>query len=235
MLTLAFVAASLGCLPGGASSEDGVHQRLSTPQGPVHLWCASSRAPTETVIFVHGHELNADEVSAKHGLGQQFKSSGRNALFVVPDAPVNGAEAIKWRSLEELLSTIDASAGVRAPRAVLIVGHSGAYRSIAPWLKSPLANRVVLLDAFYGDMVEYDDWLARQDVRLRVVSALTLPRAEAFLNALDPARRARAVHEQSSLGHWELVSGEETLARVIAEEPVAAPQRVAGAARGIGG
>lgn len=220
MLSLV-LATGLGCLPQGASADRGVHQRLSTQGGPVHLWCPSRGAPAETVVFVHGHELNADEVYAQHQLGEQFESSGRAALFVVPEAPIDAAEPVKWSSLEALLATVDAAAGVRAPRSVIVVGHSGAYRTIARWLSSPLATRVVLLDAAYGDLVEFDDWLSRPEARLHVLSALTEPRAQAFIAALGEEQRARVRHEVTGLGHWELISGGVTLSRVIAEQPLA--------------
>ncbi|MBL8955978.1 MAG: hypothetical protein JNK82_34705 [Myxococcaceae bacterium] len=230
MLSLV-LAATVGCLPAGASLDRGVHQRLTTPAGPIHLWCPAKGAPLETVVFVHGHELDADAVYAKHSLGEQFESSGRAALFVVPEAPVNGGEAVKWGSLEALLDAVEEGSGVQAPRSVIVLGHSGAYRTIARWLGSPLATRVVLLDAAYGDLVEYHDWLLRPEVRLHVLSALTEPRATAFIAGLGSAQRARVKHEVTDLGHWELVSGEATIARVIAEQPtVSGPATRAAAA-----
>ena len=219
MLASMLVSVALHCLPNGSSQDHGVHQRLSTENGPIHLWCREGSAPTETVIFVHGHELDADGVYRQENLAEQFHSSGRNALFVVPEAPVGPNDPVKWKSVEALLEAIDGGSNAQAPRSVIVAGHSGAYRTIGPWLHSKLVSRVVLLDAFYGDMVEYDAWLQRTDARLQVLSSVTLPRAEAFLQALDEPRRQRVKHEKSQLGHWELVSGGSTLSRVIAEQP----------------
>jgi hypothetical protein len=225
MVSTLWVVAALNCLPLGASEDRGVHQRLSTAAGPIHLWCREGSTPTETVIFVHGHELDADTVYRQDALAEQFYSSGRNALFVVPEAPLGPNDPVRWTAIEALFDAVDQGSGVHAPRSVIVAGHSGAYRTIAPWLRSKLVTRVVLIDAFYGDMVEYDDWLQRDDARLMVLSSLTFPRADAFVQALDEPRRKRVKHEKTTLGHWELVSGGTTLSRVIAEQPMMGDSR----------
>lgn len=223
MLLPVAMSLALSCLPNGTAEARGVHQRLETQAGPVHLWCGAE-APRETVVFVHGYELDADAIWSQHALAEQFQASGREALFVVPEAPIDNADGIKWSKLEALLETIDARAGIEAPRAVLVLGHSGGFRTIGAWLGSPLVNRVVLLDGVYGEMTAWDTWLAREDARLVVVSAVTRPRAEAFVKALDDAKKARVRHTITSLGHWAVVSGRELLPRLIAEQPQPAPR-----------
>ena len=223
MLLPVAMSLALGCLPNGSAEARGVHQRLETAQGPVHLWCGAE-APNETVVFVHGYELDADAIYAQHALAEQFQASGRNALFVVPEAPIDNADTVKWSKLEALLETVDSKAGIEAPRAVLVVGHSGGFRTIGAWLGSPLVSRVVLLDGVYGEMEVWSAWLARDDARLVVVSAVTKPRAEGFVKALDEAKRARVRHTITTLGHWALVSGRELLPRVIAEQPEPPPK-----------
>lgn len=218
MLT-SVVVAMVGCLPAGTPMESGVEQRLSTNNGPVWVWCGSQSEPDETVIFVHGHERDAERVWRDHGLPEQFRRSRRNALFVAPEAPVAAADAVKWESVETLLSVVEQATKTRVPRRLLVVGHSGAYRTIAKWLGSPLVAHVVLLDGVYGDMAEYRQWLSREEVSLHLVSSQTWVETEGLVSSLDEEQRARVRPEKSRLGHWELVANRITMPRVLAEQP----------------
>ncbi len=98
-MLLPLVLASLtGCLtaPTAKALEGGVHQRFVTANGPVHAWCPEAAEPELLVVYVHGYFDTVDDAFRDHGLVQQFKASGVNALFVLIDGPTGPKEDVKW-------------------------------------------------------------------------------------------------------------------------------------------
>ena len=142
--------------------EDGRHIRFGTDgKGPVHVWRPSFyRADTATlVIYLHGFYNNADSAFFEHQLATQFRNSGRNALFIVPEAPSWRTDAVTWDDLEELLKQVFERVKVKPPGgAMMVVAHSGAYRTVVEWLQHPKLKQVVLLDALYGGDKEFQAW-----------------------------------------------------------------------------
>lgn len=205
----------------------GRHIRIDGPHGPVHVWIPSSyRADTgATVVYIHGYYDNADTAYIGHRLPEQFAMSGLNAVFVMPEAPVATKIPINYPSLGALLQLIEDKASVQRGMALTaVVGHSGAFRTIAAWLDEPLVDHLVLIDAMYANDDKIEAWY-RASPRHRFITVgqdtllwhEQLARAvpEMFVLDLIPptydtwppeARTARAVYIRSQFAHMPLVT-----------------------------
>src|SRR5208283_2556332 len=140
----------------------GEHLRVETEHGPLHLWRpAKYDARTAgIVIYIHGYFTSVDQAWTESDLETQFAASGRNALFIAIEAPQSSAEDVYWESLEALLHTVSDRASLPLPRGPLVVvGHSGAYRTILSWLNHPRIQEVILLDGMYAGQAEFHSWL----------------------------------------------------------------------------
>lgn len=218
----------------------GDHWRIETTGGPLHVWRPAAYRPATAglVIYIHGYDTTADETWEADRLGEQFQASRRNALFLVPEAPSSGGDAVRWERLGDLLEAATRGTGIAVPpHPVVAVGHSGAYRTLIPWLGSPRLEQVILLDALYGrsNVRPFRDWLrrARGRRRLIVVGAETVPESRQLLRSFRHAvhrdevpesvsgfapreRRARLLSLRSQYGHQELVSAGKVIAPLLA-------------------
>ena len=112
------------------------------------------------VIFIHGYFATVDQAWTDDHLEEQFQASGRNALFVAIEAPVSNFQEVVWKSLDELLRTVQDSSPFPLPHgALVIMGHSGAFRTILLWLRDPRVHYVTLLDGLYSGLGEFRYWL----------------------------------------------------------------------------
>ena len=212
-----------------APDAGGTHWRLRTPHGPVHVWIpAGYRHETAgIVVYVHGYYTRVDRAWRNHGLAAQFAASGRNALFIVPEAPARGAHDVHWHGLGALV--LEVASALPHPRPhgpIVAVGHSGAYRTLLAWLDDPLLAHIILIDGLYAHEEPFLDWLERPRSparRLTMVAIDTL-RWSALMAARvpdsrtldwipeDPAdvpadiRDARLLHIHAQHGHMDLVT-----------------------------
>jgi hypothetical protein len=142
--------------------DGGDHWRLMTPHGAIHVWrpAGYDADVAGVVIYVHGYFTNVDETWFQHKLPDQFQAAQKNALYIVPEAPVSVDDDVKWASLGDLLRAVFDDTQVRHPAGELVViGHSAAYRTLVPWLDYGPLNHVILLDALYGNEEDYWEWL----------------------------------------------------------------------------
>ncbi len=143
--------------------DDGRHVRFGTDtQGPVHVWVPKRYRPAtaDTVVYLHGFYTSVDQALLEHRLTEQFADSARNALFVVPETRSWRSDKLWWEDLEALLVQVEKKAKVERPKGgVTVVGHSGAYRNVVPWLQHPALTRVVLVDGLYGNEDELLAWV----------------------------------------------------------------------------
>ena len=140
----------------------GEHLRIDTRGGPINLWRPARYEPRTAgmVIYVHGYFTSVDQTWADDQLAEQFRASGRNALFMAIEAPRSNEEEVAWKSLDELLRTVEDRAPYSLPNGPLVViGHSGAYRTILLWLDDPRVQDVILLDGLYSGQAEFRQWL----------------------------------------------------------------------------
>lgn len=180
--------------------DDGTHWRFGTEKnGPVHVWRPShyKAATAKTVVYVHGFYTDADAAFLEHGLAAQFRDSGLNALFIVPQARSWRTDPIFWPELDVLLAVVQARVGEPKPAgAVVVMGHSGAYKTVAGWLGHPRLERVLLIDGFYGDEAAFTRWLDGADRSFRqlvLVGFETQQRADWLVKRRAPTSRLDAL------------------------------------------
>jgi hypothetical protein len=206
-----------------------VHVRIATRHhGPIHVWTPDGydREHAGLVVYVHGYFADVDDAWREYRLAEQFARSGVNAMFIACEAPVGPDDPVRWTSLSELLATVRGHLDEPMPDGhVIVVGHSGAHRTITTWLDDDNVDTVVLLDALYGKVDELRAWVeASTDRRLIDVGDLTRPWTDDLHASLPEtivydgfptegdarlagARKARVVYVRSSLGHMPLVTG----------------------------
>lgn len=212
--------------------DDDRHARIATASGPVHAWWpeAYDAATADLVVYIHGYYTDVDRAWREHRLAQQFEASGLNAMFVAGAAPGGHGQRVRWRSLGALRRAV-ARLDVPLPRGrTIVVGHSGAHRTIAQWLGGGASiDALVLVDAHYGDQPQIRAWIDGDRSRQLIdIAAVTRPWADALHDALpetlvldelpetlDAARSSRIVYVRTSIGHMELVTEGVVIPRLL--------------------
>jgi len=210
----------------------GATWRIGTPRGPVLAWRPPGYRSREAgvVVYLHGYFTSADQAVADHKLFEQFLASGRNALFIVPEAPAWNGEETVWTSLGDLLADVFARTGLTPPPGPLVVAaHSGGFRPTLLWLGEPRLEEILLLDGLYRSEDQFRGWLesgppgghrrlvlvgdetaSKGDALAAAVpGGLVLPRVPAHLDG--PARTARLVSIRSQLPHMAIVESGQVL------------------------
>ncbi|MBA3454909.1 MAG: hypothetical protein H0T42_17605 [Deltaproteobacteria bacterium] len=166
----------------------GKHWRIKTAQGAVHVWVPADydRATAGTVVYVHGYWTDADGAWRDHELARQFRASRQNALFIVPDAPSSNDEQVQWPALTDLRRAVT-RANIKLPDGpIIVMGHSGAFRTVMQWVDHRAVDQIILLDAMYAGERAFDDFInsgkRADDHKLIVVSASTEQGSRAFVN-----------------------------------------------------
>mgnify|MGYP006267022741 CR=1 FL=1 len=222
----------------------GMHRRLETAHGPVHVWTPDGYDPRTAgvVVYVHGYFTAVDQAWQEHRLADQFRDSGLNAVFIAPAAPAGYQDPVAWPDLAPLLEAVERGLGDRLPGGPLVVaGHSGAFRTIAGWVGDRRIRQILLIDALYHNEAEFARWLAgsrRTEPRQLVLVALeTLGRAERFVRSFGSAVRKSAIPEspetlsaterrsrlllfRSQYEHMELVTGGKVLPALLRLGPL---------------
>jgi pimeloyl-ACP methyl ester carboxylesterase len=180
-----------GRAAGGAS------WRIGTARGTLWAGRPAGFRPGDAgvCIYLHGYFTTVDQAVSDHRLAEQFAASGRNALFIVAEAPAWNGEDGVWPDLDELLAETFRRIGLKPPAGpVVVVGHSGAFRPILSWLGHARLEEVLLLDGLYRGEAQFKGWLqvpglgARR--RLVLVSDETFPAAEALVATIPGAALA---------------------------------------------
>jgi hypothetical protein len=164
----------------------GRHFRIKTSRGAVHVWVPPeyNRETAGTVIYVHGYYTDADGAWREHELAKQFKASHQNAMFIVPDAPTGNDDDVKWPALKDLRRAVT-RANIHLPEGpVVVIGHSGAFRTVMQWVDHRLVDQIILLDALYAGEAAFDEYIASgkraDDHKLIVVAASTAEGSASF-------------------------------------------------------
>jgi hypothetical protein len=164
----------------------GRHFRIATSRGAVHVWVPPGydRETAGTVVYVHGYYTDADGAWRDHDLARQFKASHQNAMFIVPDAPSGNEDDVKWPALKDLRRAVT-RANIHLPDGpVVVMGHSGAFRTVMQWVDHRLVDQIILLDALYAGEAAFDEFIASgkraDDHKLIVVAASTAEGSASF-------------------------------------------------------
>lgn len=209
-----------------AAVAAGRHWRLDTAHGAVHVWVPAGYHAdgAATVVYVHGYYTDVDGAWRDHQLAEQFALSGANALFIACEAPAGNRTAVFWTSLSELLRTVRAGIDQPLPSGpVIAMGHSGAFRTLIPWLEDPRLDWVAMVDAAYAEIDPFVDWAKASPAHhLYFIGDDTIEWTEQMLRQLPgaivvdrfpaeglPAEAVAApiVYVRSQYGHMRLVWG----------------------------
>ena len=181
-----FIDTVLGERRGHASPRGGVYWEdltysdrrtlLHIPKG------FDPRRPAVIVVFFHGNEAKlVRDVRNRQQVPRQVAQSGLNAVLVAPQFAIDALDSSAGRFWEpgvfakyltessERLARLYGNEIVRTvfERApVVIAAYSGGYHPLAFILKSgavdPRLRGVILLDAPFGDLDKFADWLGRK-------------------------------------------------------------------------
>ena len=223
----------------------GKHWRIKTSAGAVHVWIPENydRATAGTVIYVHGYWIDADGAWANYELAKQFRKSHQNALFIVPDAPQNNDDNVKWPALKDLRKAVS-RANIHLPDGPMVVmGHSGAFRTIMQWVDHRLVDQIILLDAMYAGEAAFDEFIGTgkraKEHKLIVVAASTAEESASFAKKYKFAvaregmpgsvggfskheRGAKLLYIRSQYEHMQIVTGAKVIPLLLRVTPLKA-------------
>jgi hypothetical protein len=229
-----------------SQAAGGTAWRIGTSRGAVLAWRPAGAQPRDlgVVVYLHGYYTTVDQAAADHRLFEQFRASGRSALFVAPEAPAWNGEDSVWPDLAALLEEVGRRTGLAPRGPVVVAAHSGGYRTTLLWLGDGRLSEILLLDGLYRGEEQLRDWLeapATPAHRLLLIGeetrdkvdalaaatpgAVTLPRLPSLRTGLEgTARTARLVAIRSQQGHMALVERGEALPALLRSTRLAAPR-----------
>ena len=214
--------------------QGGRHWRIKTAQGSVHVWVPPgyNRETAGTVVYVHGYYTDADGAWRDHELAKQFKASRQNAMFVVPDAPASNEQGVHWPALTDLRRAVT-RANIRLPEGpIVVMGHSGAFRTVMQWVDHRLVDQIILLDALYAGEAAFDEFIRTgkhaDEHKMIVVGAGTAQDSASFakkykfavaregfpasLGAFTKSeRRAKLLYIRSQYEHMSIVTSQKVI------------------------
>lgn len=223
----------------------GKHWRIKTAQGAVHVWAPEGydRETAGTVVYVHGYWTDADGAWRDHQLAKQFRASRQNALFIVPDAPSSNEDNVKWPALKDLRKAVS-RANIRIPDGpTIVMGHSGAFRTVMQWVDHKAVAQIILLDAMYSGERKFDEFIASgkraDDHKLIVVGAGTATSSSSFAKQYKFAvarekmpdgvwgftkreRSAKLLYIRSQYEHMAIVTGKKVIPTLLRVTPLKA-------------
>ncbi len=223
----------------------GRHFRVKTAQGAVHIWFPENydRATAGTVVYVHGYWTGADGAWRDHELARQFRASHQNAMFVVPDAPSSNEQSVQWPALSDLRRAV-ARANIKMPDGpVIVMGHSGAFRTVMQWVDNRVVDQIILLDALYAGESAFDEYIKSgkraDDHKLIVVAASTAQASQAFATKYKFAvarekmpdsvkgftkreRGAKLLYIRSQYEHMQIVTSKKVIPMLLRLTPLKA-------------
>jgi hypothetical protein len=175
------------------------------------------RRPALIVVYLHGNEaMLARDVRTRQQVPRQIAESGINAVLVAPQFALNALDSSAGRFWEPgEFNRFLAEAGERlaqlygderariafAGAPVVLVAYSGGYQPAAFILAVGGADErlrgVILLDALYGEVDKFADWLARRPAAFFVSAFGKAAREENMV--LERTLRERGLHFQTAL------------------------------------
>jgi hypothetical protein len=141
-----------------------------------------ARRPALIVVFFHGNEATLTrDVRNRQQVPRQLAESGLNAVLVAPQFAVNALDSSAGRFWEpgvfleflkeatERLTELhgdERARGAFFDAPVVIVAYSGGYHPAAFILQAGRVDGrlrgLILLDALFGDVEKFADWLGRR-------------------------------------------------------------------------
>ena len=223
----------------------GTHWRIKSDAGAIHVWVPPGydRETAGTVVYVHGYHTDVDGAWDDHDLAKQFKASKQNAIFIVPEAPKSRDDDVKWDALKDLRKAVT-RANIRLPDGpTIVIGHSGAFRTVMKWVDHKLVAQVILLDALYGGESAFDDFIGTgkraKHHKLIVIGDDTASEGKAFAKKYPFAvvrdsmpdkigdftkkeKKAKLLYVKSQYGHMEMVTNGKVIPLLLRLTPLEA-------------
>ncbi len=153
----------------------------------LHIGAGFRGGQSVMVVFFHGNKATlSGEVMARQRVVAQFDASGINGVLVAPQLAVNALDSSGGRFWEagffgryldeaaQKLSQISGAGGFQS-MPVIIVAYSGGYNPVAYILQNGGAGGriqgVILLDALFGEVPRFAQWITGNSNRAFFVSA----------------------------------------------------------------
>ncbi|SED30927.1 hypothetical protein SAMN05444161_2950 [Rhizobiales bacterium GAS191] len=136
--------------------------------------------PAVIVVYFHGNNATLErDVAARQQVPRQLADSGLNAVLVAPQFAVNAGDSsagrfwepnVFGRFIDEAASHLatlygsERAASILHSAPVVFVAYSGGYLpaafSLKYWGDSGRLRGVILMDAAYGELDKFADWIA---------------------------------------------------------------------------
>jgi len=127
----------------------------------------------DIVVYFHGWNNNVDSVLSKFNLIEQFHSSSRKGVLVMPEGPKNAPDSFGGKLeetgrfklfVDEVITKLKNELELKLDfKNISLAGHSGAYRVIAYILLrggvTESIKEIIIFDGLYGDVEKYSYWL----------------------------------------------------------------------------
>lgn len=132
------------------------------------------------VVHFHGWGNNVARALERYRLIEQFCASGRNAILIVPQGPLNASDSFGGkledtngfaRFMDETMNVLEKNANIHQAKTgkIILSGHSCGYEVISSILErgglSDRVQEVWLFDALYGRTEKFANWFERDGVR----------------------------------------------------------------------
>jgi hypothetical protein len=145
------------------------------------------RTEVTLLYYFHGHNNNVRNAMLEFDLPTMVAESERNVVLVFPEGPVDVPDSSGGKLEEnlgllklhtELVSQLldDGKLMDSTVEGIILSGHSGAYKilhnSLSKGGLNHLVREVYLLDASYGGLEDFTNWIAQNPDR-RFVSIFT--------------------------------------------------------------
>jgi hypothetical protein len=134
------------------------------------------------VVHFHGWKNNVEGVLRQYRLIEQLNESGRNAVLVVPQGPLNAPDSFGGkledaggfqRFMTDVVETLRQQSGLKkkdfALGQIVLTGHSGGYEVISAIVDcgglTERVREVWLFDALYAQADKFLAWIDRHQGR----------------------------------------------------------------------
>jgi hypothetical protein len=158
--------------------------------------------PAFLIVYFHGNKVILDrDVAGRQRVPQQLAASGLNAVLVAPQLALDALDSSAGRFwqphafaefLDEAAQHLAALYGDRSVQArfdtmpVVLVAYSGGYMPASAAISAGGANDriagLILLDALYGEIDTFADWIARRHAQSFFFSAYSASSASENLS-----------------------------------------------------
>jgi hypothetical protein len=142
----------------------------------------ANRGAVDFVIHFHGWRNNVATTLEQFHLTEQFITSGRNAIFIVPEGPRNAPDSSGGkledtdgfkRFMEEAMTVLKERGAIKTNSTIgkiILSGHSGGYKVMSSIVErgglGGLIKEAWLFDGLYGQGEKFLAWAQNPGVRL---------------------------------------------------------------------